>query len=109
VRELKNIVERCIVLLEDGKVDPNVIPSHIRNKRNINTENYRERDTKDNSINIPFGMSLKEVERRVINHTLSRVENNKTEAAKILGFTRKTLHNKLETYEENVSSKKSEG
>jgi DNA-binding NtrC family response regulator len=51
-------------------------------------------------VQIPIGMSMKEVERQVIESTLESVQNNKTEAAKILGLARKTLHNKLDQYEE---------
>lgn len=97
VRELKNVVERCIVLSEDGKIDLELIPKHIRDGKNI----YPVSGSHANSqiVQIPIGMSLKEVEQRIIDQTLESVDNNKTEAAKILGFSRKTLHNKLDKYE----------
>jgi len=97
VRELKNVVERCVVLSEGGEIDLNAIPSRIHRGENIypvstNSANH-------SIIQIPVGTSLEEVERRVIDQTLYSVDNNKTEAAKILGFSRKTLHNKLDKYE----------
>src|SRR5699024_8681968 len=96
VRELKNIVERCAVLCEGKEVQVESIPSHIRDEDKIYPVNT---DSKfDKYIQIPIGISIKEVERKVINHTLNSVDNNKTEASKILGFSRKTLHNKLERY-----------
>ncbi|MBD3615412.1 MAG: sigma-54-dependent Fis family transcriptional regulator [Gracilimonas sp.] len=49
-------------------------------------------------LNIPVGASMQEAERILINKTLSMVDNNKSEAAKILGFSRQTLHNKLNKY-----------
>ncbi|MCW9706740.1 sigma-54 interaction domain-containing protein [Fodinibius salsisoli] len=96
VRELKNIVERFVVLYSGKEVGPDAIPSHIKGGDNIYPVNFESEF--DKYIQIPIGISLAEVERKVINHTLSSVDNNKTEASKILGFSRKTLHNKLERY-----------
>ncbi|WP_445665932.1 sigma-54 interaction domain-containing protein [Fodinibius sp. AD559] len=102
VRELKNIVERSVVLSDGGTIVPDVIPSRIHRGENIYP--VSKGNPNDKFIQIPVGMSLEEIERRVIDQTLYSVDNNKTEAAKILGFTRKTLHNKLDKYEKNKSS-----
>jgi DNA-binding NtrC family response regulator len=98
VRELRNMVERIAVLSRGCKVEPDMLPPSITK----NSSGYRAGHSEDRfseMIQIPIGMSLKEVERRVIQRTLESVQNNKTEAAKILGFARKTLHNKLDQYE----------
>lgn len=97
VRELKNVVERCVVLSEEEKVDPNAIPSRIHRGENIYP--VCTGSPNNNIIQIPIGTSLEEIERKVIDQTLYSVDNNKTEAAKILGFSRKTLHNKLDKYQ----------
>ncbi|MEX2603638.1 MAG: sigma 54-interacting transcriptional regulator, partial [Gracilimonas sp.] len=96
VRELKNTVERSIVLLEGDTITPDMLPVSIIkpgiklfNGNNNNFNGY---------MHIPVGTSLDEIERRVIKETLHSVDNNKTEAAKLLGFARKTLHNKLDKY-----------
>ncbi len=47
------------------------------------------------------GRSLAEIERDVIFNTLASVGDNKTEAAKILGVTARTLSNKLKLYRQN--------
>lgn len=98
VRELKNVVERCVVLSEGGKIEPDAIPSRIHGSENVFPVGSRTAQN-DNIIQIPIGTSLEEIEHRVIDKTLDSVDNNKTEAAKILGFSRKTLHNKLDKYE----------
>ncbi|SHF87229.1 two-component system, NtrC family, response regulator [Fodinibius roseus] len=98
VRELKNIVERCAVLCEGEKVQADAIPSHLQAGDKVYPVSPKKSEF-DNYIQVPVGVSLEEVERKVINQTLSSVDNNKTEASKILGFSRKTLHNKLEKYE----------
>jgi DNA-binding NtrC family response regulator len=97
VRELKNVVERCVVLSEGDQVDLQAIPSRIHRGENIYP--VCSGNAHHNIIQIPIGTSLEEVERRVIDQTLYSVDNNKTEAAKILGFSRKTLHNKLDKYD----------
>ncbi len=99
VRELKNIVERSVILSEgdeNNQVGPNSLPSSIHKNAKSN-HSYSGKNLED-IIQIPVGTSLEEVERRVIRQTLDSVDNNKTEAAKILGFARKTLHNKLDKY-----------
>jgi len=44
------------------------------------------------------GMTVDEVERRLIFLTLEKTGGNKTRAAKMLGVSLKTLHNKLRRY-----------
>lgn len=100
VRELRNIVERSFVLIcSGGVVDPEMLPACINKRKNI-FSNFSSTNSGrfGNIIQIPVGMSLEEVERTVIDQTLDSVDDNKTEAAKILGFSRKTLHNKLDKY-----------
>ncbi len=46
-------------------------------------------------ISLPVGASLEEAEQILIQKTLASVGNNKSEAARILGCSRKTLHNKI--------------
>lgn len=97
VRELKNVVERSVVLSDGEEITPDVIPSRIHRGENIYP--VCKGNSYDKIIQIPIGTSLGEIERKVIDQTLYSVDNNKTEAAKILGFSRKTLHNKLAKYE----------
>ncbi|PAU92863.1 transcriptional regulator [Aliifodinibius salipaludis] len=105
VRELKNIVERSVVLADGEEVTPDVIPSRIHRGENIYP--VSKGSAYDKIIQIPIGTSLEEIERKVIDHTLYSVDNNKTEAAKILGFSRKTLHNKLTKYEAEKEAQES--
>ena len=44
------------------------------------------------------GMTLAEVERTLIRHTLSHVSANREEAARVLGISRRTLQYKLKEY-----------
>ncbi len=100
VRELRNIVERSYVLIGcGGVVDPDMLPSIIqRSEKTFPYLSFSNSDYQNKIIQIPVGMSLEDIERTVIDQTLDSVDDNKTEAAKILGFSRKTLHNKLDKY-----------
>lgn len=99
VRELKNIIERAVILTDGCLITPDKLPPNIQKNKGQKvsfefTTNY------ERIMQIPIGLSIDEVERRVIEQTLEAVDNNKTEAAKILGFARKTLHNKLDKYKQ---------
>lgn len=104
VRELRNVVERAVVFSNGRLITADLMPVQIKNNdvdvQEIRTEIPAPVQNVDNVMQIPIGSSLEEVERRVIQQTLNSVDNNKTEAAKILGFARKTLHNKLDKYKE---------
>ncbi|MDR8390221.1 sigma-54 dependent transcriptional regulator [Aliifodinibius sp. S!AR15-10] len=90
VRELKNIVERCVILSPSEEIDPSILPDRFFK----NTDSLKEKDD-DMFLQVPMGSTLQEVERAVILQTLAKVNNNKTEAARILGLTRKTLSSKI--------------
>ena len=51
----------------------------------------------------PGSTSLKEMEEKMIFHTLDKTEGNRTHAAKILGISVRTLRNKLNEYKERAS------
>ena len=101
VRELKNVVERCMVLCEGDKVEVEKLPPRLHKGDEIYPVNFG--NSSEDVMQIPIGTSLKTIEKWVIGQTLNLVNNNKTKAAKILGFTRKTLHNKLGKYEDQIS------
>lgn len=60
--------------------------------------------TSDKGIDDAFGMSsLKEMEEKMIFHTLDKTQGNRTHAAKILGISVRTLRNKLNEYKERTT------
>ncbi len=86
VRELRNVIEGCVVLSKDNTITEDDIPDYIKNNQ----------DTQ--SIYLKPGMSLDEIEKVAIQSTLAYTKNNKTKAAEILGIGRKTLHRKLDEH-----------
>ncbi|MGM0588449.1 MAG: sigma-54 interaction domain-containing protein [Bacteroidota bacterium] len=103
VRELRNVVERSVVLSEGEEIYADVLPQRISKVSSTVSSPDAERNFK-NFIQIQIGTSLEEVERKLIEQTLHSVNNNKTEAARILGFARKTLHNKLDKYGAKIAT-----
>jgi len=84
LRELQNCVKRATLLSQGNYIESDVLPIEffqIQKQQNGNGN-----------------FSLSENEKEAIIHALSKAKNNKSEAAKLLKITRKTLYNKLKQY-----------
>lgn len=85
LRELSNVVKRATLLTTGNYITESDLPELVISEtKHFPTER--------------FTFSTKENERELIIGALNQTKNNKTEAAKLLGFTRKTLYNKLKAY-----------
>jgi Nif-specific regulatory protein len=84
VRELENTVERAVVLAKDSYLTP----ADLRLQ-----EAARE-------LPLPSGMTLMEMERRLVEKTLYEVDNNITHAADRLGVSRRWIHYKLKQWQD---------
>ncbi|HSE97149.1 MAG TPA: sigma-54 dependent transcriptional regulator [Blastocatellia bacterium] len=91
IRELRNVIERAVVICEGEQIEKRHLPAHITGQQPSPTAD---------AVMIPIGMPLDEVERRVILSTLARSDYNKTRTAETLRISLKTLHNKLKAYRE---------
>jgi two-component system response regulator HydG len=94
VRELENAIERAVILLTGEHITEQQLPLNIIEKY----PDLAAQQTTD--VKVTDGSrSLEEIEREAILETLKASGGNKAEAARRLGITRKTLHNKLKNYE----------
>lgn len=84
-RELKNVVERAVILADNNELTPDLLPAEIQNT-----------DSKVTAID-PYG-TLESMEKAHIIHVLQHMEGNKTKAAEKLGISIPTLYRKLEQY-----------
>ena len=91
VRELENAVERAVILCHGDLITGRELPSMLSCAIQ---EDVRPAEP-DASL---AGLPLDAVERRAIEETLRQAGDNKSEAARRLGITRATLHNKLRKY-----------
>lgn len=92
VRELENAVERAVILCHGDLITGAELPENINNAPAI-----EERPAQSEALSLA-GMALDMVERRAIEDTMRQTGDNKSEAARRLGITRATLHNKLRKY-----------
>jgi DNA-binding NtrC family response regulator len=90
VRELRNAIERAVALTCYEHLVVEDLPDKIRT--------YLQTHLLIGSDNPTELVPMEEVERRYIHHVLGAVGGNKTLAARILGFDRKTLYRKLAQY-----------
>ena len=93
VRELENAIERSVILLTGEHITERQLPLHITEKY----PNFDSQPTQGPSL-IDGTHSIEEIEKAAIMATLNACGGNKAEAARRLGFSRKTLHNKLKNY-----------
>ena len=90
VRELENCIERAVALCAHDQLVPEDLPERVRLHR-------------PSQVMVPSETSgrvlpMEEVERRYALSVLESVQGNKAEAARLLGFDRKTLYRKLERW-----------
>lgn len=93
VRELENTMERAVILLTGEHITEKQLPMPI-------VEQHTATDTQAvQSLPATDGTrSLEDLEKEAILATLEVTGGNKSETARRLGITRKTLHNKLKGY-----------
>jgi len=90
VRELENAVERAVILLTGEHISEKQLPLNI-------TRHYSEPEAAA-APPTDGTRSLEDIEKAAVLATLNASGGNKAEAARRLGITRKTLHNKLKHY-----------
>ena len=92
VRELKNIIERLVVLSEDGVILRQALPSPAFEKR------YAEEKMTENTSGKGLREIRKETESAYIEDVLIKNNYNMTKTAEDLGITRRQLFNKIAEY-----------
>jgi DNA-binding NtrC family response regulator len=88
IRELRNVIERAVVLTKGEWIDQSNLPPDIRNA-----------GPGSNRLIFAVGATtVADAERELILRTLEQAGNNKAEAARQLGVDVKTIYNKLRSY-----------
>jgi two-component system response regulator HydG len=90
VRELENVIERSVVLDRDGIIGSDDLPSEIEQGSLPSMD----------SVTIPLGTPMEEVERILMEETLKRTKGDKGLASKLLGISTRTLYRKMDKKDE---------
>jgi len=84
VRELRSVIERALIVRPQGKITAQDII--------VSTSEDIDEETGDDTL------SLDQMERRLIDKALKIAGGNKSEAARLLGITRRALYGRLKKY-----------
>ena len=98
VRELQNCLERAVALAQYDHLGLDDLPERLREFKSSRITI----ESNDPSELLP----MEEVERRYIIRVLEAVGGNKTLAAQVLGFDRRTLYRKLERCRDAATTKR---
>lgn len=96
VRELRNVIHRACVIALGGEIDQADLPCF-----ETDPEEDAQAGFADN-LDALHGMTLADVERKMIVSSLQKFDGNKKHAAEELGVTARTLSNKLKQYREEA-------
>ena len=87
IRELESVVERAVLFCSADHLQPEHLPEHMQSAQ-----------AKKLAFEIPPYLTLEEIEREVIQQTLTRTGGNVKKTAQILDLHRPTLYRKLKRF-----------
>ncbi len=96
IRELRNAIERAMILEETAYITPSSLPIAVRSAESAVMPAIAGNGTEEITPN--DGMSLADQERRLLVQALAKTNGNQTQAARILRITRDTLRYKMKKF-----------
>ena len=90
IRELKNVIERCVILTDNEKLNLENLPFDLQKLINYNLPSTNSKKLSTFDLSIAEKIHIQ----KVMNYTYG----NKTETAKLLNIALTTLYRKLEEY-----------
>jgi DNA-binding NtrC family response regulator len=97
IRELQNLIERACILAGPGPIDRSHLPLS------------RLPAGGDPADLLALGLSLEQIENRMIREALERSRGNKTKAAALLGISRRALYSRMESHGIPIGGAEPEG
>jgi len=97
IRELKNVIERTMILAPEGDIDATALPEEIRDfgASTLRDSNNGNAPRADQPVASGSLVTLRELEDSYIQQVLTATGNNKTQAARILGIHPTSLLRRL--------------
>ncbi len=93
VRELKNVIERAMILESEDQILPEHLPLELSSKE-VQIQNVKGIDIKIP----PGGIDIESVEKELIRQALDSTRGNQTRAAKMLNLSRDTLRYRMQKF-----------
>ncbi len=93
VRELRTAIEHAVVLCKSDMIGLRELPASLRTPASEGSN----RETRE--VISAGKLTLKEAERQLLIHALEESNGNRTDAARKLGISRRTLHRKIHEFQ----------
>lgn len=95
IRELRNVLERAVILSSGKTIDVESLPWKIKGERR------REAKAGEPGVVVlpDTGLDIDDVERELIVQALAKTDQNQTRAARLLGLTRDALRYRMKKYD----------
>jgi DNA-binding NtrC family response regulator len=93
VRELRSEIERAVVLCQKDRVELGDLSPTLRSGGSLSAE------SEFRPVFAEGGLTMQEAEKQIILRALRECKGNRTQAAKKIGMSRRTLHRKLQLYQ----------
>jgi two-component system response regulator HydG len=93
VRELHNVVEGLTITCKDETIQPDHLPASVRDTPQAGSNGKGE-----NTSLLAFGLSVQDMEKKMLEEALQRTGGNISEASRLLKITRNTLRYRMAKY-----------
>jgi two-component system response regulator AtoC len=98
VRQLRATIERAVVLCRGERIGLRDLPPEVQGRPVLGGEGTDRMYPGGAVYSRPVNLNLEEIEKSFIQQALKMTDGNITEAAKLLGISRRTLHRKIKSY-----------
>ncbi|WP_230961351.1 sigma-54-dependent transcriptional regulator [Psychrosphaera haliotis] len=95
IRELSNVIERCVLMCSDHIIDKTLIESLIGTPKNISSDTLT---TSPKNLTLDDIESLETIELKMIQRALEVTRGNQSEAAKLLDISRHALSRRIDKF-----------
>lgn len=89
IRELENIIERCVVVTSKEIITQEDLPSYITDYNTLSSIDKKQ---------YPLDTVVDNAEKEVLIMALKQCNGNRTNASELLGISRRSLHRKIKKY-----------
>lgn len=99
IRELRNVMERILILIDEDHIETHHLPLEIQNHKSRAAKVHEKLNEKiQTSDHLSLEDKMQCIERQYILEALEKMDWNQTKASAILGISRFTLKRKMEKY-----------